>query len=37
MKKEETKPRNRRNLSKTLKRIKKNSEILRRHFEQIEK
>jgi hypothetical protein len=31
MKKEETKPRNRRNLSKTLKRIEKNSEILRNY------
>jgi hypothetical protein len=37
MKKEETKPRNRRNLSKTLKRIKKNSELLVKYKEEINK
>ncbi len=37
MKKEETKPRNRRNLSKTLKRIKKNSEILRTYQQEQKK
>ena len=37
MKKEETKPRNRRNLSKTLKIIEKNSEILRKYQQEQKK
>lgn len=37
MKKEETKPRNRKNLSKTLKRIEKNSEILRKYQQEQKK
>jgi hypothetical protein len=37
MKKEETKPRNRRNLSKTLKRIKKNFEILTKYQQELKK
>jgi hypothetical protein len=37
MKKEETKPRNKRNLSKVLKRIKKNVEIIRKYELELKK
>jgi len=37
MKKEETKPKNRRNLYKYLKMIKKNSEILAKYKEELKK
>jgi hypothetical protein len=37
MKKEETKPRNRRNLSKHLKLIKKNTELIQKYEEELKK
>lgn len=37
MKKEETKPRNRRNLSKFLKMLKKNSELLEQYKKELKK
>lgn len=37
MKKEETKPRNKKNLSKYLKMIKKNSEIIEKYYNEIKK